>query len=388
MANELVVKLLDSIIDSLDIPESYYRRAADRHRSLGEWLCRQESKVAEYTPHVTPQGSFRYGTVIRPLNAAGEYDLDNVVTLTLLKTAMTQKQLKMLFGAEIQAYAEAHQMSSPLEEMNRCWRLHYADEVAFHLDTLPCIAEEESVIAALMGLGVPRELAKRAVAITDKRHPYYALISSNLLSSNPRGFARWFEERARIYALPHLRRLVESRLYSSVEDVPVYEWKTPLQRSIQTLKRHRDVMFEENPKLAPISMILTNLATHAYNGEPDIFTAVTGIIERMPSFIRPGWPRVPNPADPAEDYADKWSKDPQLEQNFWAWHAQAKADLARLPDLLLGDRLAKSVRQIFRLNLSEEQLRQFQPAPAYVRSASYAVHAIAIATAPKPWGNR
>jgi PRTRC genetic system protein E len=30
MANELVVKLLDSIIDSLDIPESYYRRAADR----------------------------------------------------------------------------------------------------------------------------------------------------------------------------------------------------------------------------------------------------------------------------------------------------------------------------------------------------------------------
>lgn len=48
-----------------------------------------------------------------------------------------------------------------------------------------------------------------------------------------------------------------------------------------------------NPKLAPISMILTNLATHAYNGEPDIFTAVTGIVERMPSFICSGWPRVP-----------------------------------------------------------------------------------------------
>ena len=296
MPNELVVRLLDSIIDSLDIPESYYRRAADRHRSLGEWLCRPESKVAEYSPHVTPQGSFRYGTVIRPLNAAGEYDLDNVVTLTLLKTAMTQKQLKTLFGAEIQAYADAHQMLSPIEEMNRCWRLHYADEVTFHLDTLPCVAEEESVIAAIMGLGVPRELAKRAVAITDKRHPYYALISPNLLSSNPRGFARWFEERTRIYALPRLRRLVESRLYSSVEDVPAYEWKTPLQRSIQMLKRHRDVMFEENPELAPISMILTNLATHAYNGEPDIFTAVTGIVERMPSFIRAGWPRVPNPS--------------------------------------------------------------------------------------------
>ena len=35
------------------------------------------------------QGSFRYGTVNRPLNAEGEYDLDNVVTLTMPKTWRT-----------------------------------------------------------------------------------------------------------------------------------------------------------------------------------------------------------------------------------------------------------------------------------------------------------
>jgi hypothetical protein len=388
MANELVVKLLDSLIDSLDIPESYYRRAADRHRSLGEWLCRSESKVAVFQPHVTPQGSFRYGTVNRPLNTEGEYDLDNVVTLTMPKTAMTQKQLKTLFGEEIRTYAEAHQMLSPIEETNRCWRLHYSDEITFHLDTLPCVAEEESVIATIIRFGVPRELAKRAVAITDKRDPHYALTSSNWLSSNPRGFARWFEERTRTYALPRLRRLVESRLYSTVEDVPAYEWKTPLQRSIQLLKRHRDVMFQESPELAPISMILTNLAAHSYNGASDIFAAVTEIVDRMPSFIRAGRPRVPNPADPAEDYADKWTKEPQLEQNFWSWHIQLKADLARLPDLLRGDRLSASVRQMFRLDLTEDQLRQFQPAPISVRSVSRVTPAIAITSAPKLWGNQ
>lgn len=387
MANELVAKLLDSIIDSLDIPESYYRRASDRHRSLGEWLCRPQSKVAIFQPHVTPQGSFRYGTVTRPLSAEGEYDLDNVVTLTLPKTAMTQKQLKTLFGEEVRAYADAHQMVSPTEEMNRCWRLHYSDEVAFHLDTLPCVAEEEDVIAAIMGFGVPRELAKRAVAITDKRHPYYALVSSNWLSSNPRGFARWFEERTRSYALPRLRRLVESRLYSKVEDVPAFEWKTPLQRSIQLLKRHRDVMFHKNPELAPISMILTNLATHSYNGASDILGAVTEIIDRMPLFIRAGQPRVPNPADPAEDYADKWTKEPQLEQNFWSWHMQVKADLAGLPDLLRGDRLSESVRQMFRLDLTQEQMQQFQPVRTSVRNV-YAAPPIAITSAPRPWGNQ
>ena len=388
MANELVVRLLDSIIDSLDIPESYYRRAADRHRSLGEWLCRPDSKVAVFQPHVTPQGSFRYGTVTRPLNADGEYDLDNVVTLKLAKTAMTQQQLKALFGEEIRAYAQAHQMMSPIEEMNRCWRLHYSDEITFHLDSLPCVGEDEKVITAIMGFGVPRELAKRAVAITDKRHPHYTLVSSNWLSSNPRGFARWFEERTRSYALPRLRRLVDSKLYSSVQDVPAYEWKTPLQRSIQLLKRHRDVMFQSNPELAPISMILTNLATHSYNGESDIFSAVTGILDRMPSFVRAERPRVPNPADPAEDYADKWTTEPQLEQNFWSWHMQAKSDLVRLPDLLCSDRLSETVRKMFRLDLTEEQLRQFQRAPVSVRSVSHAAAAIAITSAPKPWGNR
>ena len=69
----MVTKLLDSIIDHLDIPKSYYERAVARHKSLGQWLCRPESKVAAFKPHVSPQGSFRYGTVIRPLVANVEY---------------------------------------------------------------------------------------------------------------------------------------------------------------------------------------------------------------------------------------------------------------------------------------------------------------------------
>ena len=36
--------------------------------------------------------------------------------------------------------------------------------------------------------------------------------------------------------------------------------RAPLQRAIQLLKRHRDVMFADNPEVEPISMILTNLS--------------------------------------------------------------------------------------------------------------------------------
>ena len=63
--------------------------------------------------------------------------------------------------------------------------------------------------------------------------------------SNPRGFAHWFEMRARLAAMPRLRQLVERRLYASVEEVPPYEWRTPLQASIQILKRHRCVSLRE-----------------------------------------------------------------------------------------------------------------------------------------------
>lgn len=383
----MIVKLLEALVDHLDIPKSYYEKARARHRSLGEWLCRPESKVAAFQPEVHLQGSFRYGTVNRPLLATEEYDLDNVTTLILAKTSMTQKQLKELYGAEVKAYAKAHGMLEPVEEKDRCWRLNYTDEVSFHLDTLPCVPEDEDVIAAIAARGVPVELAVLAVAITDRRHPHYEQISRALLSSNPRGFAAWFERCARPAALRRVQELVEARHYASVDDVPPYEWKTPLQRSIQILKRHRDVMFRDRREVAPISMIITNLAAHSYSGETDVWTALTNIVEKMPQYLSSTRPFVPNPANPAEDYADKWARDRSLEDNFWAWHAQAKADIARLPSLLTSRDLAPTVRGAFAVELTRDQLKELEPrGPAIVIERT--APALHIPAGPRPWGRR
>jgi hypothetical protein len=384
-----VSTLLDTIVDTLDIPRSYYEKAAARHKSLGDWLCRPESAVAIFRPHVSPQGSFRLGTVNRPLHKGERYDLDNVTVLTMPKDRLSQKAIKQLYGAEIEAYANAHGIIAPLEEKDRCWRLVYADEVDFHLDTLPCVPEEEAIIQALIARGVSPHLAMRAVALTDRRHPLYDQRTRMLLSSNPRGFATWFVERTRPYALRRLRQLVQAGRYASVEDVPPYEWKTPLQQSIQILKRHRDVMFSDLPELKPISMIITNLAAQSYAGEEDTWSALQTIVERMPAFVNSQRPRVPNPADPAEDYADKWAKDSRLERNFWMWHEQAKADIASLPRLTTDRNLSSVVRRAFSIDLSDERLRAIQRtsgivAPAIVRAAP-AVH---ISNAARPWSDR
>lgn len=378
-------RLLSIIVDHLDVPKSYYEKAAARHRSLGEWLHRKESAVAEYDPDVRPQGSFRYGTVIRPINEGDAYDLDNVCLLRALsKSILTQERLKELYGGEIKAYAKANGMLAPVSEHNRCWRLNYADEIQFHLDTLPCVPEEVPVVQGLIQAGVPAELARRAIAITDKRHPLYRVITAAWHSSNPRGFAAWFEQRA---ALGRVRSLAANEIRASIEDVPPYEWKTALQRAIQILKRHRDVMFKNQSDLAPISMIITNLAAHAYGGETDLLVALRSIVAKMPDFVRGTSPRVPNPADPAEDYAEKWAKDPRLEKSFWEWHATVKADLNRIPQLLQRTTLKSDVRSLFMVELTNDEERMLNSVNS--RSTAPAVFVppvISIPTATKPWG--
>src|SRR5205823_5737249 len=126
------------------------------------------------------------GTVVRPVVETQKYDLDNVTMLQMAKTRMSQKDLKNLYGAEIRAYAIAHKMTDPIEERNRCWRLFYADAFSFHLDSLPCVPEDQRLVDAITAAGVPVHLAKLAVAITDKRHQHYERISAALFSSNPR----------------------------------------------------------------------------------------------------------------------------------------------------------------------------------------------------------
>ena len=77
--------VLEEVAAALDIPENYYELAVKRYESIGEWLEREGSIVAQYNPLIYPQGSFLLGTVTRPISEKDEYDLDLVSELNLLK---------------------------------------------------------------------------------------------------------------------------------------------------------------------------------------------------------------------------------------------------------------------------------------------------------------
>jgi hypothetical protein len=69
-----------------------------------------------------------------------------------------------------------------------------------------------------------------------------------------------------------------------------------------------------------------------------------------------GYPGVPNPTNPAEDYADKWRKNPLLERNFQLWNAQVQQDLAKL-HTLSHEGMDRETRERFSVQLTRDQLR-------------------------------
>lgn len=365
-------KILEEAGQTLDIPPSAYEKAASRYKSLYEWLIRPESNCRTHKPHVYSQGSFRLGTIIRPLDRDGSYDLDLGCRLNegISKMSHTQEQLKKLVGDELEAYRKAKGFSNKLDEKNRCWRLHYADEpLCFHMDAVPSIPEDATtkgfVKAAMIKEGVDQRLAgditSHAGAITDRTEPNYRVLDWHWHISNSEGYALWFRSRMR-QATQLLEARAKSASVAKIDDLPDHEWKTPLQRCIQLLKRHRDVLYSEDDDAKPISIIITTLAAHAYNGESDLADALTNILEAMESLVRATAPRVPNPVNPAEDFADKWHKPDgyklQLEPNFRKWVRIAKADFKAIINCRDAAKLSELLESKLGCELSTQFLNE------------------------------
>jgi len=346
-------ELLKILYEALELPDSAYEKAKERYENLGEWLDRRGSRVDGFSPRIFPQGSFSIGTAIKPLRQSETYDLDLSCLLRerFTKSGYSQEHLKKLLGLELEDYRIARNIQKPLDEKKRCWRLEYQDTMSFHMDIVPCIPETQDLKEKMLGQislgglehGEAKSAAESTVSITDITHSQYRVISFIWPISNPEGFTNWFIFRMKI-------RENERGFLGDVEidEMPVFKRKTPLQRVIQLFKRHRDELFKDNEDSKPISIILTTLAAKAYKGESTVEEALKNILTIMDSFIKSSQPRVCNPVNPAEDFADKWSKPAlahlRLEQSFYDWLDQARIDFHALlscESLDIFKRLAK-----------------------------------------------
>ncbi len=124
-----------------------------------------------------------------------------------------------------------------------------------------------------------------------------------------------------------MREVVAKRM--DVADVPAWRVKTTLQRSVQALKRHRDLYFAENADDKPASIIITTLAAAAYTSAGTIYEVLADVTAKMPGLVevRNGVHWVANPVQPDENFADRWRSHPGREQSFFRWMEQVQEDV-------------------------------------------------------------
>ena len=321
---QIISRLLDATVEELDISPQQYELAVHRYTDLGQWLVDQGIGDSD----VYPQGSFRLGTVLRPI-ADGDFDIDLVFLRFLAKESVTQDELRAQAGQLLRAYIAARGAgngSPALKERGRCWELIYLGD-RFHMDVLPVIPDPDG--------------DDTAVLLSDRDLFFWQ-------HSNPIGYADWFWNSMGATVGVSRAQLAEA-LNRAVEDVPQWLVRTALQRVVQLLKLHRDTFFQSNPHDKPASILITTLATHAYGGESDLFEAFQNAARNLRSYIewRNGDYWVPNPAHAEENFADKWNSNPDRKRHFDQWIEALIADTDRWATSVGIDEAARSLGVAF-----------------------------------------
>jgi len=338
---------LRKIAQHLDIAPSDFKSAQERFAAVGTWLAGR-TYLSGSIPDIYFQGSFRLGTVIRPYRDGkdADFDVDQVFELASRAVSAVPQILKQEIGDRLKDNADYSRMLDA--EGRRCWTLQYAsenDRAGFHLDVLPALKSTNYR---------PGE-----IDITDKRGQTYSWSNSN-----PKGYYEWFKSKNPFSNefMEEQRNVIfesNSSLYVDENEVPKQLFRSPLQRSIQLMKRHRDVYFTELDH-KPISVIITTICAHLYANEDIIETIqrfTQYVIKRHSTIIGGNTPEpdgifdynsgswlIPNPADEEENFADKWNKDPELPKAFFMWTYQLDRDVRGFERSGLSDDLSLGIK--------------------------------------------
>jgi len=324
-------ELLEELGQTLDISKNQYEKAVKSYQAVGNHLSNEGSALANYKPEILPQGSFLLGTMVKPVNDNDDLDIDLVCNLTGKQPSWTQYILKQKVGDRLKESEVYRRMLK--EEGRRCWTLIYADEANFHMDILPSIVDigYQKTLAKNFSAFNMTSLAELAIRITDNEEANYPYEKDHRLwpKSNPFGYGLWFSVQA------SLDSINDFSLNKSVKPIPKYRKdKLPLQRVVQILKRHRDLMFNGDED-KPISIIITTLAAIAYKKETSVIEALQNAIERMPHLIEEKFNAktgemvkwVGNPVNEEENFADKWEETHQKQINFYEWLEAVQIDI-------------------------------------------------------------
>lgn len=305
--------LYERIVKDIDISNELFDSAEQEYEELGKWIDRE---TPTYKVSIYPQGSFALGTVNKPVKGTDDYDLDLVCEFEQQYGLSARVLKRSVVKPLLERYRKT---KGELEEKRRCWHVEYVDVPKFHMDVIPAVYRGNYI----------------DITDHDEDTDNYEYIGSN-----PKGYVRWFQGRmaVRRHALREQYYRDQRDVIKASADVEIlkeYHYKTPLQKAIQILKRHRDVMFDgDTSHVKPISIIITTIAAELYDNEDNIVDTLINILTKAEGYIishKVGSEfHIDNPSytgGDTENFADKWNEHPERAAAFFQWLNQAKNDL-------------------------------------------------------------
>lgn len=308
-------------------------------------------------------GSRQLGTLVRPSDEGRDgFDVDLITRLP--NTAQSSygdasgpsRLLLNLFQA-LQSYADQHQLK--IKKWERCVTLEYASGMT--ADIAPVI--DAPLYASPYG--------ETHALIPDREQRAFH-------STNPRGYAKWFDQ---IAAISPIFTIVERAVntldsaYTSTEIAPLPDaheiFQRMLCRLVQIMKLHRNKFFV-GEDYAPSSTFITTLAAKSYEDQARIphetpLDLLLDIVESMPQYfsrtttghLTEEW-HLDNPSTSRDNLASGMNT-PAHQCAFWVWHAQLVTDIESIVrsiedragfDVLykkiqhaFGDRAANAIQQ-------------------------------------------
>lgn len=309
--------IFNELAEGLNITKTMLEKAETAYHALGEYI---KGANDQWDAVVYPQGSFQLGTVIKPVNDEEQYDVDLVV---LVKSPHYDARA---LREEVYRILEAHgRYQGKIENKKPCIRIQYSDSSQFHMD----IASAQEI----------RSTFDESIDIArfNGENIYFYEIS------NPKGYIEWFKRTMKYEKLEKSYRAMMEQAHTEVEELKLSRMRTPLQKAVQILKRHRDIFFANRDDVddKPSSIIITTLCAMVYEDtygsfeKDNVYLTVKSMLEKFPEYVRKnsqGEYYLQNPSNIRENFLKKWNSNEKLVTAFKEWIDKARTDIIYNPE--------------------------------------------------------
>jgi hypothetical protein len=313
------VGVLAAITDAHALTKTQRERLQSAYESIGAFLA-EHADFKDVTIEVHPQGSMLIGTTTRP---EGKIEIDIDLVVLLIQGYHTQvpcKELLTRLLSALKEYAEQHDLR--IQPKRRCVQLQYTGEM--HADTTPVVYDPQA-----------RPYGRTHSLVPDRELLQY-------LSTNPKGFAAWFEDAAaRMPSFSLFRALKDLSARADVVPLPSAAiFNRLLARIVQIFKIHRNIYFAQRD-FCPPSAFLTTIIVQGYiaalrHGFDSPLDLILHIWQAMPNHIdrvslsdgRETWV-VNNPTAEGDNLADRIDTL-ERQSAIRAWHQKFGEDFLQL----------------------------------------------------------